>query len=165
MNVSFFSSIWWGPHSLCHLPKVNQHTWTWVSTSPRPRPEPKPVFSHYPWILPPHLHTGLWQGEAERRGPTAQQWATRSASLSWCCWANRQWESPVWCCALSKASSTNTRRAPLEVRQDQFPLTYQGLWPGIKHVPASTKQLQTCYTWCFLSLVSVLGGVAAELVL
>lgn len=119
MNVSFSSSIWWGPHSLCHLPKVNQHTWTWVSTSPWPRPELKPVFSHYPWILPPHLHTGLWQGEAERHGPTAQQWATRSASLSWCCWANRQWESPVWCCALSKASSMNTRRAPLEVRQPE----------------------------------------------
>lgn len=60
--------------------------------------------------------TGLWQGEAERRGPTARQPATRSASLSWCCWANRQWENPAWCCALSKASSMNTRRAPLEVR-------------------------------------------------
>lgn len=95
----------------------------WTST-PEPEHQPAlpsgPNWNQYPPITPGFsLHifsTGLWQGEAERRGPTAQQWATRSASLSWCCWENRQWESPVWCCALSKASSMNTRRAPLEVR-------------------------------------------------
>lgn len=110
--------------------------------------------------------TGLWQGEAERRGPTAQQPTARSASLSWCCWANRQWESPVWCCALSKASSMNTRRAPLEV--------WLFVWfaENNKHKvlvlhPSMLKWKKTCpcqyktaanLLGCFLSLVAFNGG-------
>lgn len=40
----------------------------------------------------------------------------RSASSNWCYWGSRRWASPAWCCASSKASFMNSRRAPSEVR-------------------------------------------------
>lgn len=52
----------------------------------------------------------------EQPGLTAPRWPTKSASLSWCCWGSQRWASPAWCCALSKASFMNFRRAPLGVR-------------------------------------------------
>lgn len=69
---------------------------------------------------PSIFHTAIWRGEVDRHGPTALLQAARSVSLSSCCWENRLWESPAWCCASSKASSTSTKRAPSEVREPFF---------------------------------------------
>lgn len=58
---------------------------------------------------------------AARAGPTARRRRLiRASSSSLCCWASRQWASPAWCCALSKANFTNSRRAPSEVRSHLF---------------------------------------------
>jgi len=90
--------------------------------SPDPRTEPKVnrTSSLFSQLLLLSRISPPWQGEADQRGPTAPQQATRSASLSSCCWGSQRWESPAWCCALSKASSTSTRRAPSEVRTSVF---------------------------------------------
>lgn len=95
------------------------------SISPPPPPALSPRLKSTIQPLPPSssfflpvFNTAIWQGEADQHGPTALQRAARSVSLSWCCWESRPWESPAWCCASSKASSTSTRRAPSEVRGD-----------------------------------------------
>lgn len=75
-NVWLCSSIWWGPHSLCHLPTLRLHTRTWGSTSPPPQPEVKPVFSHHIWILPPHLQHWAMAG----RGGTTRTNGTAANS-------------------------------------------------------------------------------------
>lgn len=108
------------------LPKPNPRPSCLASPSPHQPPQQasRPPVDQIPPSSPgsflPISGTVLWQGEAEHRGPTARRRATRSASSSWCCWGNRQWESPAWCCASSKASSMSTRRAPSEVRAACF---------------------------------------------
>lgn len=61
------------------------------------------------------LGSVTWPEEAELRDPTGPTQATRSASSNLCFWESRLWGSRVLCFVLSRDSSMNSKRAPLEV--------------------------------------------------
>lgn len=141
----FFSSpIWWGPHSLCHLPKVNQHTWTWATTSPPLRPELKPVFSHYSWILPPHLQHWAMAG----RGGTTRTNGTAVSNKICQFKLVLLGESAVGKSSLVlrfvKGQFHEYQESTIGGTAESTSLHLHIGDVGIKHVPAIAKQLQTC---------------------